>query len=210
MFRAMALKEFREIRGIALLALAAYGLLVAAAIGSDILVEPFRVVWLVRSSGMGVPFVNDDFVGRFYLISVVFTIALGLRQTLGESIRGTYPFLLHRPADRRWLIGVKLLVGTTAVPDLHGGSDSGLRLLGRHAGHPCQSVRVVDDRADLGWLVRDDASLSGRISHGHSAGPMVSVAASAVGGCGVCDVCRSGTCRCVRGFAVAVSDRAGC
>ena len=98
------------------------------------------------------PFVYDDFVGKFYLISVVFAIALGLRQTLGESIRGTYPFLLHRPADRRWLIGMKLSVGTavylicTAVPILVYGC------LGRHAGHPRQSVRVVDDRADLGRL----------------------------------------------------------
>ena len=30
---------------------------------------------------------------------------------LGESVAGTYPFLFHRPARRRWLIGMKLLVG---------------------------------------------------------------------------------------------------
>ena len=45
---------------------------------------------------------------------MVVAIALGLRQTLGESIAGTYPFLFHRPASRRWLIGMKLLVGMSA------------------------------------------------------------------------------------------------
>ena len=58
------------------------------------------------------PFVGDDFRGMFYLISVVFTLVLGLRQSLSESIRGTYPFLLHRPADRCRLIGIKLSLGT--------------------------------------------------------------------------------------------------
>jgi hypothetical protein len=38
---------------------------------------------------------------------------LGIRQTLGESIRGTYPFLFHRPAERLCLIGMKLAVGMT-------------------------------------------------------------------------------------------------
>jgi hypothetical protein len=39
------------------------------------------------------------------------TIALGYRQTLSESTHHTYPFLFHRPAGRRWLIGMKLFVG---------------------------------------------------------------------------------------------------
>jgi len=45
---------------------------------------------------------------------VATAIAMGLRQTLGESIHGTYPLLFHRPAERRWLIGMKLLVGVAA------------------------------------------------------------------------------------------------
>ena len=36
---------------------------------------------------------------------------LGLRQTVGESIHGTWMFLLHRPVGWTRLIGVKLLVG---------------------------------------------------------------------------------------------------
>jgi len=128
MYKAAALKELREIGGIVLLAVAAYALLTVAAVAPASPLNLLATVGACRSFGMGVPFVNDDFVGTFYFISVVFTIALGLRQPLGESIRGTYPFLLHRPADRRWLIGMKLAVGAavylicTAVPILVYGS----------------------------------------------------------------------------------------
>lgn len=102
MFRTMALKELRETRGITLLALAAYALLVAAEASP----------WGARQRYLA-PFLNDGvFYGWFICISAVMAIALGLRQTLGESVPGTYPFLYHRPADRRWLIGVKLLTGS--------------------------------------------------------------------------------------------------
>ena len=105
MFRAMVVKEWRETRGIALLGLAAYAYLLAA-----ILIPQFPFGTSHRNV-ITVPFVRDIFVVWFVIISVVMAIALGLRQTLGESIRGTYPFLLHRPASRRWLIGVKLCFG---------------------------------------------------------------------------------------------------
>jgi hypothetical protein len=109
MFRAMAIKELREIRGIVFLALVAYSLLLIGAITPTLALFD----WF-RSGDPIMPFIIDDFTGKFYLISVIFAIALGLRQTLGESIGGTYLFLLHRPASRNWLIGVKLLVGATA------------------------------------------------------------------------------------------------
>ena len=48
-----------------------------------------------------------------------------------------------------------------------------------------------------GWLAMTISIW--RISHCHSAGPMVSVAATAVGGVGACDRSRGVTCRCVRG-----------
>ena len=83
--------------------------------------------WLFSSrpiSMSAVPFVADDFTTKFFLISALFAIALGLRQTMGESIRGTYPFLFHRPIGRRWLLATKLAVGAavylicSAVPIL--------------------------------------------------------------------------------------------
>jgi hypothetical protein len=113
MFRTMALKELREIAGISVVALLAYGLLVAATIEPSSSLNIFAWLFTSRSYATPVPFVEDDFVGKFFLISVLFAIALGLRQSVGESVRGTYPFLLHRPVGRRWLIGTKLTVGAT-------------------------------------------------------------------------------------------------
>jgi hypothetical protein len=103
-FRAMAMKELRETRGIALLTLAAYFLLVAT------LASP----WGARMRYIWPPFTSDGaWYGWFISISGAMAMILGLRQTLGESIPGVYPFLLHRPAGRCWLIGVKLFVGLT-------------------------------------------------------------------------------------------------
>jgi hypothetical protein len=103
MFKAMALKELRETRGIILLALAAYSLLLVANLFSTTL------TWRRLA-----PFVDDGFILVIALLFAAMTIALGLRQTLGESLRGTYPFLLHRPTGRNWLIGTKMFVGSVA------------------------------------------------------------------------------------------------
>ena len=103
MFRAMAIKELRETRGIALLALAAFAVVIW-----------IQVTSLLKWNPRTLPFVGDGFMGGYVFVSGALAAALGLRQTLGESIVGTYPFLFHRPATRRWLIGVKLLVGLVA------------------------------------------------------------------------------------------------
>jgi hypothetical protein len=103
MFKAMMLKELRETRGIILLALAAYCLLLVANLFST------TPMWRRLS-----PFVDDGFITVIAFLFAAMTIALGLRQTLGESIHGTYPFLLHRPAGRNSLIGMKMLVGLVA------------------------------------------------------------------------------------------------
>jgi hypothetical protein len=102
-FRAMAMKELRETRGIALVALAVYVYGVAAQLYPRL---PFG-----DGREAVTPFLGDSFIGWLWVVSVPLAIALGLRQTLGESIPGTFPFLFHRPAGRRWLIGVKVLVG---------------------------------------------------------------------------------------------------
>lgn len=110
MFRAMVWKELRETRAIVVLALATYALLVAASAEPRF---PNPITMFLSSSKMSrsIPFVQDDFVSRFCIASAAVAIALGLWQTLAESRRGTYLLLFHRPAMRRWLIGVKLLVG---------------------------------------------------------------------------------------------------
>jgi hypothetical protein len=111
MFRAMAFKELREIRGLALLAFLAYGLLVVGTTDPRSSANVFTILQSYRLREGGIPFVSDGFHGFFLQISVIFAIGLGLRQSLGESVRGTYLFLLHRPASRSWLMEVKLLTG---------------------------------------------------------------------------------------------------
>jgi hypothetical protein len=100
MFKALAWKELREMRGIALLGLAAYGWLFC-----------FACLQVSRWHPDGVPFISDGFIEIYCWVSAGLAIAIGLRQSLGESVGGTYPFLFHRPATRRWMIGMKLLIG---------------------------------------------------------------------------------------------------
>jgi hypothetical protein len=100
MFRAVTLKELRETRGIILLALAAYGVVLW-----------YQVLQMVKWNALTLPFADAQFIMRYLYISAALAIALGLRQTLGESIVGTYSFLFHRPATRQWLISMKLLTG---------------------------------------------------------------------------------------------------
>ena len=108
MFRAMAWKEFREIRGIAVAAVIVYGVIAYTSMHSQ--------------NDQSIPFVRDPLVKPYCFFAALAAIAFGLWQTFGESLRGTYPFLLHRPASHRWLVGMKLLVGAavyllaTAVP----------------------------------------------------------------------------------------------
>lgn len=100
MFRAMVVKELRETRGIVLLALAAYGVVLW-----------YQAAQLLKWRPQTMPFADDGFILGYIWVSGGLAIALGMRQTLGESIAGTYSFLFHRPATRRWLIGVKMLAG---------------------------------------------------------------------------------------------------
>jgi hypothetical protein len=104
----MAWKELREIAWIALAAVIVYAVLAIvgyAAWGPE--------TWIIATgrSEESVPFVTDSFVSDFWWLAMGLTVALGAVQPLTESIRGTWPFLLHRPATRRWVVAVKLLVG---------------------------------------------------------------------------------------------------
>ncbi|MEN6407349.1 MAG: hypothetical protein ABFC77_12875 [Thermoguttaceae bacterium] len=116
MFKAMVWKEWREIRGIVLLALAVYAMLVVSTIQPQVMGD--LMVFSVFCSGntpSDLPFVNDAFTGHYWWISLALALTLGIRQTCNESSRGTYLFLLHRPASRRWLFWMKLLVGLAAL-----------------------------------------------------------------------------------------------
>lgn len=116
MFRAMVWKELRESRGIVLLAVVVY-VLVAAGGAVEWNWDKLWDHWTgmaIESPSTSVdpgPFLTDASRQCFWWFSITLSAALGLWQTLGESIHGSWPFLLHRPTSRRWLIGTKLLVG---------------------------------------------------------------------------------------------------
>lgn len=100
MLKAMVYKELRETVLIGALALVAYALR-----------DWFPLRFLPYYGGGGIPFIQDGFVDGFIMVTVCLAIVLGLRQSLGESFRGTWLFLLHRPMPRWQPIAVKLAVG---------------------------------------------------------------------------------------------------
>ncbi len=126
MVRAMVLKELREVRGIAVLALLLYAFLLTYAIAPTLWWDyvPFlaQTSWEGSFSNEMLPFIQDRFTSDLAYASAALAIALGLWQSAGETKRGTFAFLLHRPVTRRQIIGVKLSVGVmlyllcTAIP----------------------------------------------------------------------------------------------
>jgi hypothetical protein len=104
MIRAIVIKELREVRGIAALALVGYALVVVSAMGL-----PLPTTRLVSPGD--VPFMDDGFYQLFLVVSILFMVTLGLRQSLGETRRGTWLFLLHRPIARDTVFLLKLATG---------------------------------------------------------------------------------------------------
>jgi hypothetical protein len=66
-------------------------------------------------AGARFPFLSDGFTPLYVIMIGSLAIALGLKQAAGEGRRGTYYFLLHRPATRRFIFGTKLSVGVGFV-----------------------------------------------------------------------------------------------
>jgi hypothetical protein len=116
MFKAMVSKELRETLGIMAMVLVACLLFFSGAINAVFRIfggsaDALNALDYYCYQGY-VPFAQDAFsMERFCWVCAAVAIALGLRQTLGESIHGTYAFLFHRPTERRRLIATKLLVG---------------------------------------------------------------------------------------------------
>jgi hypothetical protein len=123
MWKAIAHKELRDTLWLAALGLAAYAYLVGTSTGVPFIpaVYPFSRYYY---SGGTIPFVGDDFLTNFVLISAALAIGVGIHQSLGESRHGTWLFLLHRPVERKKIIAWKLAVGmviclgTMALPIL--------------------------------------------------------------------------------------------
>ena len=127
MVKALLIKECRENLWLGGIAMAI--LLCDAALQIGYRHEPVR--WQLQQSyrlfanaDREIPFVGDGFSMTVAGVAVMLAVALGFRQTLGESLQGTYLLLFHLPATRWRLVGAKLLVGLciysagTAVPVL--------------------------------------------------------------------------------------------
>jgi hypothetical protein len=124
MMRAIAIKELRETVGIAAIAIVLYVAIVTSAAGIDLFQNLADFVGVNLNAGDPIPFTGGDFVTRFRLVSAGLAIVLALRQSSWEASRGTYLFLLHRPARRqaffvgKIVTGLALLQLTAAIPIL--------------------------------------------------------------------------------------------
>lgn len=110
----LMLKEWRETWWMGLAALGFLLLLVLTEMGLRFDDRHFRLYWeLQRESGWWepAPFLRADFSQIVGITACILGGVLGLWQTLGESVRGTWAYLLHRPLRRGDVVLTKLLFG---------------------------------------------------------------------------------------------------
>lgn len=141
--RALVHKELREVAGITAVAAVAYLALVVSLVGGGV----FERIPGMPAGVQGVPFGGDGFVRPFLVITVVFAVALGFRQSAWESANGTYLFLLHLPRSREAVFltklatGLVVLVGCATLPVV--GYATWASLPGRHPGPFAWSMTAV-------------------------------------------------------------------
>ena len=107
MLTALARKEVRELLPLAALGAILELYLACTAMG-------MRLGFFEDGSMGTIPFVSDATAVLFFYVSGATAFALGLWQTMLESSRGTFQFLLHRPLARSAILGTKLAVGIAA------------------------------------------------------------------------------------------------
>jgi hypothetical protein len=111
MLTTLARKELREILPLLAVALFVELCLAGTATGMQLglglfLSQPYQAI----------PFVSDQSnFHSFFFIAGLLAFVVGLWQTLMESSRNTYQFLLHRPLSRNAIFGTKLAVGIAGV-----------------------------------------------------------------------------------------------
>jgi hypothetical protein len=107
MYRALVLKELRDLRGI--LAVAAFLAAITTATLGGIPIAPFMLGR--NGNGPVVRFTGTNEVQWLTLLSVGTALAFGLWQSILEIQRGTALYLFHRPLSRRAIVLTKLAVG---------------------------------------------------------------------------------------------------
>ena len=103
MVLAIAGKELRELRIFAALSLAIFGVYLCKLTGHWSILLSHLLGWLPGLGGRlpDLPFLDTTFTVVYGFVGFSLALALGFRQSLGELVRGTAPFLLHRPMSRR-------------------------------------------------------------------------------------------------------------
>lgn len=104
MHSAIIQKEIREIGWMGVIAMVMLGFTLSPLMGIDILNA--RIM-----SPQYIPFADSSFPQMLALVGGVLAAALGYWQTLGESLRKTWLYLLHRPISLKEIIAVKLATG---------------------------------------------------------------------------------------------------
>ncbi len=113
MWKALVFKELKELSIILVLSTIGLLLFVADLMGTPLLphyVTQYLIVFR-NYSLRPIPFVGDNFAGHFGLLASLLMGGIAIRQTVGESWRGTYSFVLALPASRINVFRVKLSVG---------------------------------------------------------------------------------------------------
>ncbi len=100
MLTALAMKELRDVAGIAALATLVTGLILLVT---------------VRESTIRLPLEDDGFLHVWTILSVFLALALALRQSVWDGSNGTYTFLLSKPAERSKIFACKLAVGIAVL-----------------------------------------------------------------------------------------------
>ena len=118
MYRALAVKELREIWWMGAAAFLFVGSAVWLAMGTPTGIPGFHVTSIqeVRpSDGYPINFLQRDMVQYVLFGGWLLALGLGVWQTMGESFRGTWRFLLHRPAPRSAVMITKIVIGLAVL-----------------------------------------------------------------------------------------------
>jgi len=105
MRRAMLQKEFQE------LIVWAGLLLIIMLLATVDLAGTNPLTLQKRQYDIPIPFVNSQGLHGLGLYGSIAAIVLAMRQTIGESVQGTWIFLLHRTVSRKWIVLHKMIAG---------------------------------------------------------------------------------------------------
>lgn len=119
MYRALIIKELKETWWLGAIAFMLLGVQLWSAVGLNADLETFSIVWYPGRRGR-VPFLQTDFGQIAAMSACALAVFVAVFQTFGESFRGTWVFLLHRPIERWRILLVKLLTGLAVTLVLTG------------------------------------------------------------------------------------------